>query len=158
MRACSSAVSLSTFLRSSHLSDNRYRSTSHMLKSGRVQTLQREKFRYHSSLPPVRGGARRLDKSAIQKFHTLKQEWKTVLPACSGKCSNAPNLGWITKGVTKKAPKPRPKRKHVGNIDLCTFRPRPIEGCFADWLADSKLAWEQLRFVRKNQIKRRRKR
>ena len=29
-----------------------------MLKSGRVQTLQREKFRYHSSLPPVRGGAR----------------------------------------------------------------------------------------------------
>ena len=87
-------------------------------------------------------------------------EWKTVLPACSGKCSNAPNLGWTTKGVTKKAHKPRMKRKNAPGIDLCTFRPRPIEGCFDDWLADSQQAWDQLRFIleTRQQIKKRRKR
>ena len=48
------------------------------------------------------------------------------------------------------------------SIDLSTtsFRPRPIEDDFDDWLADSKLAWNQRRFeIRtKRQIKRRRKR
>ena len=67
-------------------------------------------------------------------------EWRTVLPACSGKCSNAPKLGWITTGITKKgvtAGKTKRKRK---NIDLRSFVPRPIEGNFDDWLADSKPA------------------
>ena len=94
-----------------------------------------------------------------QKFNTLKQEWKTVLPTCSGKCSNAPNLGWITTGKTKKGLKHRPKRM-LDNVDPCTFRSRPIEDGFADWLADSKQVWDQLRFhvATKNQIKKRRKR
>ena len=84
----------------------------------------------------------------------------SVLPACSGKCSNAPNLGWIMKGVTKKARKPRLKRKYAETIDLCTFRSRPIEVCFADWLADSKQAWDQLRLIlrTKKQIRKHRKR
>ena len=101
-----------------------------------------------------------LDDDAIQKFNTLKRKWKTVLPVCSGKCSNAPNLGWVTKGATKKALMHRPKRKFTGNIDVRTFRSRPIEGCFADWLEDSKQVWNQIRFISrtKNQIKKRRKR
>ena len=71
-----------------------------------------------------------LDDDAISKFNDLKVEWKTVLPACPGKCSNAPNLGWVTRGVTKKTRKPTLKRKNAVSIDLRTFRPRPIESCF----------------------------
>ena len=54
----------------------------------------------------------------------------------------------------------RPKRKFTGNIDVRTFSSRPIEGCFADWLEDSKQVWNQIRFISrtKNQIKKRRKR
>ena len=93
----------------------------------------------------------------------LKLKWKTVLPACAGKCSNAPNKGWITKGQTKQGAKSSAgtKRKpaNVISIDLNTFRPRPIEVNFDDWLADSKQAWDQHRFEMrtKRQIKRRRK-
>ena len=103
-----------------------------------------------------------LDEDSIQKFNDLKLKWKTVLPACSGKCSNAPNSGWITKGETKQGTKSSAgkKRKPACSIDLSTFRPRPIEDNFDDWLADSKLAWNQRMFeIRtKRQIKRRRKR
>ena len=99
-----------------------------------------------------------LEDEAIEKFNQLKTEWKTVLPACSGKCSNAPKLGWVTSGVTKKGVTAAGslKRKHV---DLRSFVPRPIEGSFGDWLADSKLVWDQLRFElrTRRQIKRRRK-
>ena len=43
-----------------------------------------------------------LDEQSVEKFNTLKQQWKKVLPACAGKCSNAPNKGWVTTGITKK--------------------------------------------------------
>ena len=103
-----------------------------------------------------------LDEEAIRKFNDLKLNWQTVLPACSGKCSNAPNSGWITKVKTKRGAKSSAgkKRKPACSIDLSTFRPRPIEDNFDDWLADSKLAWNQRMFeIRtKRQIKRRRKR
>ena len=74
-------------------------------------------------------------------------------------------LRWITKGQTKQGAKSSAgkKRKPASipcSIDLSTFRPRPIENNFDDWLADSKLVWSQRRFeIRtKRQIKRRRKR
>ena len=103
-----------------------------------------------------------LDEDAIKKFNELKEQWKTVLPACSGKCSNAPNKGWITTGQTKQGAKYSAGIKRTANtisIDLKSFRPRPIEASFDDWLADSKLAWRQHRFETrtKRQIKRRRK-
>ena len=71
-----------------------------------------------------------------------------------GKCSNAPNLGWITTGKTKKGLKHRPKRM-LDNVDPRTFRSHPIEDDFANWLADSKQVWDQIRFhlATKNQIK-----
>ena len=95
---------------------------------------------------------------SVEKFNTLKQQWKKVLPACAGKCSNAPNKGWVTTGITKKR---YPKRKRV-SIDLRTFTPRPLTGehSFGDWLNDSKQVWNQLRSeIRANrQITKRRKR
>ena len=62
--------------------------------------------------------------------------------------------------ISKNALMHRPKRKFTGNIDVRTFRSRPIEGCFADWSEDSKQVWNQIRFISrtKNQIKKRRKR
>ena len=98
-----------------------------------------------------------LEDGAVQKFNKLKLEWHTVLPACSGKCANAPNHGWVPTGITKKGAKSRPKRKRV-NVDLSTFIPRPIEDGFDAWLADSKLAWSQIRFENrtKHQIKKQR--
>ena len=101
----------------------------------------------------------------VQKFNSLKTRWKTVLPSCSGKCSHAPNKGWITKGETKKGGRPQPKRKR-NNIDVLTFVPHSlgVSECvnrktFKSWLADSKRVWDQLRFdiATKRQIKKRRK-
>ena len=56
-------------------------------------------------------------KIAISKFNRLKQEFRTVLPACTGSCSTAPKQGWITSGITKKTVA-RQKRKR--NIDVRT--------------------------------------
>ena len=53
--------------------------------------------------------------------------------------------------ISKNALMHRPKRKFTGNIDVRTFRSRPIEGCFADWLEDSKQVWNQIRFHFTNQ-------
>ena len=95
---------------------------------------------------------------AISKFNRLKQEFRTVLLACTGSCSNAPKQGWITSGITKKTVA-RQKRKR--NIDVrTTFRPRPLKGpkSFLGWLSDSKQLWDQLRFDMrvKRQINKRR--
>ena len=70
---------------------------------------------------------------------------------------------WTTwkRAHARKGTRAGKKRKPASiSIDLSTFRPRPIEDNFDDWLADSKLAWNQRRFeIRtKRQIKRRRKR
>ena len=98
-----------------------------------------------------------LNDSAINKFNRLKQEFKIVLPACTGKCSNAPNHGWTTSGPKKNVVGQKRKR----NIDVLTFRPRPLGGLksFPGWLSDSKLLWNELRLnLRvKRQIKKRRK-
>ena len=100
-----------------------------------------------------------LSAESIKKFNALKIQWKTVQPACSGKCSNAPNKGWIMKGAIKKGVRPA-KRKHAVSIDLLTFRPPPIEESFQNWLAHSKPAWDELVYMlrTKSLIKKRRKR
>ena len=104
-----------------------------------------------------------LDSDAVDKFNDLKLQWKTVLPACHGECSNAPNEGWTTKGETKKCVRP-PKRNQVRlKLDLINFRPPPIgvtENSFQSWLAHSKPAWDELMHTLRmqRQKKKRRKR
>ena len=99
-----------------------------------------------------------LDDNSVIKFNKLKQQYRTVLPACHGRCSKAPQDGWTMKGVTKKTVKAL-KRK-TPNVDLRTFCPRPIEHSFDGWLADSKQVWNQIIFDNriKRQIKKRRTR
>jgi len=102
-----------------------------------------------------------LDSDAVDKFNELKPQWKTVLPACVGKCSNAPNEGWITKGATKKCAR-LAKRKQVRlNIDLINFRPPPVgvtDNSFQSWLAHSKPAWDELRHALRMQRQKQKRR
>ena len=96
-------------------------------------------------LPCHKCGAE-LESDAIEKFNHLKKEFHNVLPCCKGVCAVGPTKGWKTTGKTKTNIRAR-KRKAVYkymNIDLKTFKPRPIEESLQDWLADSIPAWNQL--------------
>ena len=90
-----------------------------------------------------------LDEDAVVKFNKLKLDFNTVLPCCSSaSCATGPHDGWKMSGKTKRNIRGRKRKKKTLDIDLKTFKPRPLGNSIDTlqlWLADSKLAWNQLR-------------
>jgi hypothetical protein len=104
---------------------------------------------------------KKLEEDGITKFHSLRTQFKSVLPAClAEECKSKSNLGWVCTGPTKKGVKHSKLAKREArdakiagkrdasqmSIDLKTVRIPRIERDFDRWLADSKRVWDQLRF------------
>ena len=112
----------------------------------------------------------RIDGSCFYDYHA-----QIVLPACKegSDCSSKPNGGWVTlkpkkAGISQakksrqvfRSQKKSTKRKAAQlKIDLKTYKCTKIEHSFEIWLAESKLAWDQLRYeIRtKRQMKKQRR-
>ena len=70
-------------------------------------------------------------------------------PCCDGtSCAVGPNQGWKLSAKTKQALLGKKRKAVPMDIDLATFKPRPIGNtpeALTNWLADSKPAWDPLR-------------
>ena len=81
------------------------------------------------------------------KFNSLKKDYSTVIPCCTGVCAVGSTKGWKVSGKSKKKLRNGKRKARSMNIDLHQFRPRPIGGTVESlqvWLADSRPAWDQL--------------
>ena len=85
------------------------------------------------------------------KFNSLKKDYSTVIPCCTGVCAVGSTKGWKVSGKSKKKLRNGKRKARSMNIDLHQFRPRPIGGTVEHlqvWLADSRPAWATMRIKR----------